>query len=154
MNRVQPTEKQPSMAIVSVIEGLIFIIFLTERTLSNIQIWVEVLHNIKIQKGYFLGLVAFSPEIQYWNVGQETNGKTTREIYIICEFYFVVICLLIDIALHGKSPAHLTDQLKYFPESTLIQNLSIGDEQANLNYLQGNVTQGSVYGSCPLKACH
>ena len=69
MNRVQPTEKQPSMAIFSVIDGLIFIIFFNrenfEQAALNIQIWVGVLHNIKIQKCYFLGLVALSPEIQY-----------------------------------------------------------------------------------------
>ena len=69
MNRLQPTEKQPSMAIFSVIDGLIFIIFLNrenfEQAALNIQIWVGVLHNIKIQKCYFLGLVALSPEIQY-----------------------------------------------------------------------------------------
>ena len=69
MNRVQPTEKQQSMAIFSVIDGLIFIIFFNrenfEQAALNIQIWVGVLHNIKIQKCYFLGLVALSPEIQY-----------------------------------------------------------------------------------------
>ena len=69
MSRVQPTEKQPSMAIFSVIDGLIFIIFFNrenfEQAALNIQIWVGVLHNIKIQKCYFLGLVALSPEIQY-----------------------------------------------------------------------------------------
>ena len=69
MNRVQPTKKQPSMAIFSVIDGLTFIIFFKrenfEQATLNIQIWVAVLHNIKIQKCYFLGLVALSPEIQY-----------------------------------------------------------------------------------------
>ena len=63
MNRVQPTEKQPSMAIFSIIDRLIFIIFFNRENFGqavlNMQIyWVGVLHNIKIQKGYFLGLVA------------------------------------------------------------------------------------------------
>ena len=35
-----------------------------------------------------------------------------------------------------------------------MQNLSTGDQQANLNCLQGNLTQGSVQGNCPLKTCH
>ena len=65
----EPTEKQPSMAIFSVIDGQIFIIFLNrenfEQAALNIKICVGVLHNIKIQKCYFLGLVALSPEIQY-----------------------------------------------------------------------------------------
>ena len=69
MNRVQPTEKQPAVAIFSVIDGLIFIIFFSrqnfEQAALNIQIWVGVLHNIKIHKCYFLGLVALSPQIQY-----------------------------------------------------------------------------------------
>ena len=69
MNGVQPTEKHPSMAIFSVIDRLIFIIFFNrenfEQAVLNIQIWAGVLHNIKIQKCYFLGLVALSPEIQY-----------------------------------------------------------------------------------------
>ena len=74
MNRVQPTEKQPSMAIFSVIDGLIFIIFFNrenfEQAVLNIQIWVGILHNskfkerFKIQKCYFLGLAVLSPEIQ------------------------------------------------------------------------------------------
>ena len=57
------------MAIFSVIDGLIFITFFNrenfEQAALNIQIWVGVMHNIKIQKCYFLGLAAFSPEIQY-----------------------------------------------------------------------------------------
>ena len=69
MNRGQPTEKQPSMAIFLVTDGLIFTIFFNrenfEQAALDIEIWVGVLHNIKIQKCYFLGLVALSPEIQY-----------------------------------------------------------------------------------------
>ena len=72
MNRVQPTEKQQSVAIFSVIDGVIFnflkIFFGREnfeQVALNVQIWVGVLHNIKIHKCYFLGLVALSPEIQY-----------------------------------------------------------------------------------------
>ena len=66
MNRVQPAEKQPSMAIFSVIDRLIFFNRENfEQAALNIQIWAGVLHNIKIQKCYFLGLVALSPEIQY-----------------------------------------------------------------------------------------
>ena len=66
MNRVQPAEKQPSMAIFSVIDRLIFFNRENfEQAALNIQIWVGVLHNINIQKCYFLGLVALSPEIQY-----------------------------------------------------------------------------------------
>ena len=46
------------MAIFSVIDGLIFIIFFNrenfEQVELNIQIWEGVLHNIKIQKCYFL----------------------------------------------------------------------------------------------------
>ena len=68
MNIVQSSEKQPSMAIFSVTEQLIFI-FVNRENLDqgalNIQIWVGVLHNIKIQECYFLGLVALSQEIQY-----------------------------------------------------------------------------------------
>ena len=30
-------------------------------------------------------------------------------------------------------------------------NAKLGDHQANLNYLQGNLTQDIVYGNCPLK---
>ena len=69
INRVQPTEKQPLKAIFSVIDGLIFIIFFNrenfEQATLNIQIWVGLLHNIKLQKCYFLRLFALSPEIQY-----------------------------------------------------------------------------------------
>ena len=68
MNIVQRSEKQPSMAIFSVIDELIFIFFNRqnfEQGALNIQIWVGVLHNNKIQKCYFLGLVALSLEIQY-----------------------------------------------------------------------------------------
>ena len=36
-----------------------------EQAALSIQIWVGLQHNIKIQKCYFLGLVALSPEIQY-----------------------------------------------------------------------------------------
>ena len=64
-----------------------------EQVALNIQIWVGVMQNIKIQKCYFLGLVALSPEIQ----------KTTRETHIICKLYHFVICRLIDIALHRKN---------------------------------------------------
>ena len=57
------------MAIFSVINGIIFIIFFNrenfEQAVLNIQIWVGVMHNIKIHQCYFLGLVADSPEIQY-----------------------------------------------------------------------------------------
>ena len=63
---MQPTEKQPLVAIFSVIDGQIFIFFDREnfeQVALNIQIKVGVLHNIKIHKCYFLGLVAFSPEI-------------------------------------------------------------------------------------------
>ena len=69
MNRVQPTEKQPSMTIFLVTDGLMFIIFFKrenfEQAALNIQIWVGALNNIKIQKCPFLGLIALSPEIQY-----------------------------------------------------------------------------------------
>ena len=69
MNRVQTTEKQPLVAIFSVIDELIFITFFDrenfEQAALNIQIWVGVLRNIKIHKRYFLRLVALSPEIQY-----------------------------------------------------------------------------------------
>ena len=33
-----------------------------------------------------------------------------------------------------------------------MQNLSIVGQQANFNYLQGNLTQDSVYGTCLLKS--
>ena len=69
MNRVQPTVKQPSVAIFSVIDGLIFFFFFNREIFKqawlNIQIWAGVLNNTKIHKCYFLGLVALSPEIQY-----------------------------------------------------------------------------------------
>ena len=68
MNRVKPTEEQPLVAIFSVIDGLIFITFFDrenfEQAALNIQIWVGVLHNIKVHTCYFLGLDALSPEIQ------------------------------------------------------------------------------------------
>ena len=62
---MKPTEKQPSLAMFSVFDGLICIIFFNrknfEQAALNIQIWVGVMHNIKIHKCYFLGLVALSP---------------------------------------------------------------------------------------------
>ena len=36
---------------------------------------------------------------------------------------------------------------------SLMQNLSIGDQQANLNYLQGNLIQDSVDVNFLLKTC-
>ena len=36
---------------------------------------------------------------------------------------------------------------------SVMQNLSIGDQQANLNYLQGNLTQDSVDVNFLLKTC-
>ena len=81
MNRVQPTEKQPSMAIFSVIDALILIIFFNrqsfEQATLKIQIWVGVLENIKIQKCYFLGLVALILEIQ---TGKKTGRLPERHI--------------------------------------------------------------------------
>ena len=69
MSRVQPTEKQSPVVTFSVNDGLIFIICFYrenfEQAALNIQIWVGVLHDIKIHKCYFLGLVALSLEIQY-----------------------------------------------------------------------------------------
>ena len=62
---MQPTEKQLSIAIFSVIDGLIFNRQNFEQALLDIQIWVGLLHNMKIHKCYFLGLVALSPEIQF-----------------------------------------------------------------------------------------
>ena len=66
---MQPTEKQPSMAMFLVIDGLVFIIFFNrenfEQAALNIQIWGGVLHNIKTKKCYFLGIVALSLDIQY-----------------------------------------------------------------------------------------
>ena len=57
------------MAIFSVIDGPIFIIFVNrenfEQAALNIQIWVEILDNIEIHKCFFLGLVNLIPEIQY-----------------------------------------------------------------------------------------
>ena len=32
-----------------------------------------------------------------------------------------------------------------------MQNLFIGDQQSNLNYLHGNLTQDSIYENCLLK---
>ena len=49
------------MAIFSIIDGLISIIFNKEnfeQGTINIQIWVELLHNIMIHECYFLGLGA------------------------------------------------------------------------------------------------
>ena len=67
MSRMQPTEKEPSVAIFSVIDGLIFFFFFNrenfEQAAVNIQTLVGLLHNIKIH--YFVGLVALSLEIQY-----------------------------------------------------------------------------------------
>ena len=104
MNRVQPTEKQPSVTIIS---GVIFIIFFDrenfEQAALNIQIWVRVLHNIKTHKCYFLGLVALSPKFNTKILHKRQMGRLLERCsYIICELRFRVICRLIDIALHGK----------------------------------------------------
>ena len=54
MNRVQPTEKQPSVAAFSVTDRPIFFFFFNKEIFKqaalNLQIWVRVLHNIKIHK--------------------------------------------------------------------------------------------------------
>ena len=36
---------------------------------------------------------------------------------------------------------------------SLIENVSIGDQQANLNYLKGKFIQDSAYINCLLKKC-
>ena len=63
--KIETYRKQPSLAIFSVIDGLIFITFFNreifEQAALNMQIWVGVMHNIKIHKCYFLALVALSP---------------------------------------------------------------------------------------------
>ena len=65
LNRMQPTKRQPLMAIFSVIDGLVFIFFFFnienfEQAGPNIQIWLRLLHNIMIHKYYFLELVRSS----------------------------------------------------------------------------------------------
>ena len=106
MNRVQPTEKQPSVTIFSINNGVIFIIFFDrenfEQAALNIQIWVRVLHNIKTHKCYFLGLAALSPKFNTKILHKRQMGRLLeRRSYIICELRFGVICRHIDIALHG-----------------------------------------------------
>ena len=64
---MQPTEIHPSTAALSITDGLIHYFFNREnfeQAALNIQIWVELLHNIMVHKCYFLGLVALSPGIQ------------------------------------------------------------------------------------------
>ena len=171
MNRVQPTEKQLSVAIFSIIDGLIFIIFFNrkyfEQAAPNIQIWVGVLHNIKIYNCYLLGqpqeitlrislTQKFNTTILY---KKETGRLPGRRSYIICELYFGVICRLIDISLQGKNyNCYIKSCTFYRPDKVFSRERSKKklincDQQANLNYLQGNVTQDSVYGNCLLKAC-
>ena len=88
---MQPKEKQPSTAIFLVINGLIFIIFLIERTL-NIQIWLGLLYNIMIQKCYFLELVALSPEfntkILYKNRRKDyqRDSRTLSASFVLVSF--------------------------------------------------------------------
>ena len=98
-NEQSPTYRKAAVNGYIFSHWLIFITFFNRENLEpatlNIQIWVGVLHNFKFQKCYFLGLVALSPEIQYF--------KTNRETDINCKLYFVVICRLINIALHGKN---------------------------------------------------
>ena len=50
------------MDIFSIIDGIFFIIFFNKENFKQvvqiIQIWVRLLRNIVIHKGYFLGLVS------------------------------------------------------------------------------------------------
>ena len=73
---MQHTERYSSATILSIIDGLIFIVFNREnfeQAALNIQIWVGLLHNIMTQKCYFLGLVALCSGIQNQNIVQKSN---------------------------------------------------------------------------------
>ena len=73
---MQHTERYSSTTILSIIDGLIFIVFNREnfeQAALNIQIWVGLLHNIMTQKCYFLGLVALYSGIQNQNIVQKSN---------------------------------------------------------------------------------
>ena len=67
MNRMKPIEKQPSMAIFSVFDGLVFYCTFNienlEQAALNIQIWIRLLLNIMIDKCYFLELATLSLRI-------------------------------------------------------------------------------------------
>ena len=49
MTRVKPTENQPSLAIFSVIDGIIFIIFFNRENFEQAA-FIGILRNIKVHK--------------------------------------------------------------------------------------------------------
>ena len=157
---MQPKEKQPSTAIFLVINGLIFIIFLIERTL-NIQICLGLLYNIMIQKCYFLELVALSPEfntkILYKNRRKDyqRDSRTLSESFILVSFvaWLITHCTGKNYNYCIKSSTFYRQDKVFYKVHSLIQNLSIGDQQVNLNYPQGNLIQDSIYVNNLLKTC-
>ena len=62
-----------------------------------------------------------------------THGKKYNYYIMSCSFY---------------RPDKAFSRVHY-----LIQNVSIGDQQASLNYLQDNLIQDSVYVNCLFKKC-
>ena len=64
---MKPIKRQPSMDILSIIDGLISIIFFNgenfEQAALNKEIYVGLLHNTMLHKCSFLGLVAVSSGI-------------------------------------------------------------------------------------------
>ena len=134
-----------------------------EQAALNIQIWVGLLHTIMIHKCCFLGLVALCSGIQHENIVQKIKRKTARETltnYLRALFW----CRLwldwqriarVNIYNYYIQSCTFCRPHKLFSRlHSLTQNLSIGDQQANLNYLQRNLIQDRVYGNCLLKTCH
>ena len=89
---------------------------------------------------------------------KQTERLPERFSYIICDFFY---CGVIDKVTHRKNyncyikPCTFYRSDKVFSTvHSLIQNLSIGDQQANLNYLQGNFIQDSEHVNWLIKTCH
>ena len=84
-----------------------------------------------------------------------------RLSYIICNS-FISVSFVAWLTTHctGKNCNYYIKSCTFYrPDKLfsrvhfLIQNLFIGDQQANLNYLQGNLIQDSSYVNCLLKTC-
>ena len=86
-----------------------------------------------------LGLVALRPgefitKILY---RKQKERLPERLSYIVYEFYFGVICGLIDNALHGKNYNFYTKPCTFYRQGKVLQNLSTGDQQGKLELSTG-----------------
>ena len=157
-----PSKKQPSMAIFSIVYGLIidghWFFFNGESfewAVLNIQIWVGLLHNIMIHKCLISGASCAWPRNSTLKYCTKNKRKDYHRESHTLSASFIFVCLLsLDwqgIARRKSYNHYIKSWIFYRPNKvfsgmhSVIKNSSIEDQQTNLKYMQGNLNEHRVY---------